>query len=223
MPKAANQFDFDTIADIILTIEYTCEYDTDYYDQVKSKLSDTVDITRVFSFRNQFPDLWYELRNSTNDSGPANNINFNGYAGNNVTDTLLPTVSLDFQTARQDFPPNIDDMVISAVGLYIAGAKNKNVVIDNFRFVDENAIGNGSTGGDGVGGSAQASPNDDGLISTPPLKGNAMAWNAICNKKPFGQWTLQIKDQPTLELLKSDQVSDIIFILTIKGRTPPWP
>lgn len=182
MPRAANPFDFDTIADVLLTIEYTSLYDPDYYQQVIKGLPSTVELSRVFSFRHHLPDLWYDLHNS----------------GSNVV--------LTFETSRQDFPPNLEGLRIGGIGLYIVGGAGKTIMVDDLLFKQEN------NGGDRNGGSAQASPNDDGIIT----------WTGISGK-PFGTWILRINQPQTLELLRSDTVKDVIFVLTIRGRTPPWP
>lgn len=67
MPQAANPFDFSSVADIILQIDYTALSDLDYKTQEirrlnanRSRLSD-----RVFSIARDFPDQWYELNNPT--------------------------------------------------------------------------------------------------------------------------------------------------------------
>jgi hypothetical protein len=188
MPRAANPFDFGTIADVLMTIEYTSLYDVDYYQEVIEKLPNTVSLDRAFSFRHHLPDLWYDLRNSKNDG-----------------------VVLTFETSRSDFPPNLENVMIAGIGLYFIGESGDTIVIDDLRFKSEN------TEGDGVGGGAQT---NDGIISV--AKGNASAWNLISGN-PFGQWKIQINHLQTLELLRSDKIQDVIFVLTIGGRTPSWP
>ncbi|MBA3755778.1 MAG: hypothetical protein H0X02_05905 [Nitrosomonas sp.] len=56
MPKAANSFDYRTIADVLITLEYTALYSFDYRQQVIQSLKPTVSAARPFSLRNQFAD-----------------------------------------------------------------------------------------------------------------------------------------------------------------------
>jgi len=56
MPKAANRFDYWTIEDILLTIEYTALNSLDYRQKVIRSLGNFVRADRLFSIRNEFPD-----------------------------------------------------------------------------------------------------------------------------------------------------------------------
>jgi len=106
MPKAANAFDYNTIADIIVTIEYTALNSPDYRQQVIDTLPPTRSGNRPFSFRHQFPDAWYHLHNP---------------------DQTGMTVS--FKTRREDFPPNIERLKIDQVLLYFASATDEPIEI----------------------------------------------------------------------------------------------
>jgi hypothetical protein len=63
MPKAANPFDYRTIADVLFTIEYTSLSSLDYRQQVIQQLDRTVSADRPYSFCHQFADQWYDLNN----------------------------------------------------------------------------------------------------------------------------------------------------------------
>ncbi|MDH3970109.1 MAG: hypothetical protein OEU56_24130, partial [Rhodospirillales bacterium] len=74
-------------------------------------------------------------------------------------------------------------------------------------------------GADTVGGSASAV---DGIIST--RRGSASAWTAMQGKGPVGEWEMALPDtQVVRDLFAKEQVEDILFVLTYKGRTPEWP
>jgi hypothetical protein len=62
VPHAANAFDFGTIADVLVTIEYTALDSPTYRQQVIEQLDNTGSTDRPFSFRHQFADAWYDLR-----------------------------------------------------------------------------------------------------------------------------------------------------------------
>ena len=95
LPKAANPFDYSTIADVLLTLEYTALNSFDYRQQVIQTLDPELSADRPFSFRQQFPDQWYDL--------------------NNPDQTATP-MTVRFKTARGDFLPNIDDLEDPALG-----------------------------------------------------------------------------------------------------------
>ena len=63
LPKASNRFNFDTLVDVMLTIEYTSFHDPVYAETVKSQLgnSDSNDIP--INCRLQYPDQWYHFKN----------------------------------------------------------------------------------------------------------------------------------------------------------------
>lgn len=56
MPKGSNQFDYSTIADVLLTIEYTALNDFAYQQQVIYQLDTKFSADRPFSFRHGFAD-----------------------------------------------------------------------------------------------------------------------------------------------------------------------
>lgn len=99
LPKAANRFDYSTIADILITIEYTALDSYDYRQQVIQSLPSRLSGDRPFSFKNQFADQWYDLHNPER------------------TDTPM---TVRFRTNREDFPPNLDSLKIQQVLLYFA-------------------------------------------------------------------------------------------------------
>src|SRR5262249_49172286 len=54
MPRAANRFDYGTITDVLLTIEYTALDSPDYRQQVIQGLDRSFSADRTFAFRQQF-------------------------------------------------------------------------------------------------------------------------------------------------------------------------
>ncbi|MBO0868152.1 MAG: hypothetical protein J2P15_06265 [Micromonosporaceae bacterium] len=65
LPPAANPFDYSSIVDVLVTIEYTALYDANYRDQLVSRLNADRDRSAdcVFSLSRDFPDQWYDLNN----------------------------------------------------------------------------------------------------------------------------------------------------------------
>ena len=99
MPHAANPIDYGTIADVLVTVEYTALHDGTYREQVVQRLDRTVSADRAFSFRHEFSDAWYDLHNPE------------------LTDTPM---TVTFETRREDFPPNVGNLTIRQLKLYFA-------------------------------------------------------------------------------------------------------
>jgi len=134
MEKASNLFDYSTIADVLVTIEYTALSSPDYRQQVIKSLNPTISADRPYSFRNQFQDQWYDLHNPDQSPTP---------------------MTVRFTTFAEDFPPNIDDIRIQQVLLYFSRADGQTfeVSVTSLRFTAQDAagaIGGGATSIDGV-------------------------------------------------------------------------
>lgn len=196
MPKAANQFDYNTVADVLLTVEYTALDSPDYRAQVVQQLDRNISFERLFSFRHQFADQWYDLNNSELVAPPQQ-----------------PMV-VRFTTRPEDFPPNVSELTIQHVTLYIAcreGA-DKGVEVRHLHFTEAGQSGQ-------LGGTANA---PDGLLST--RQANAANWAPVLGKSPVGEWELAFPDtQEMRDRFKNGEIEDILFVLTFSATTPEWP
>jgi hypothetical protein len=194
MPKAANPFDYRTIADVVFTVEYTALHSFDYRQQVIKQLSDRLSAERPLSLRDQFADQWYALHNPRQTTTP-----------------LVVT----FKTARTDFPPNVEELRIQQVLLAFVRAEGQSfeVASAQLRFTPQ-----GETLA--VGGAAGSSV--DGIIST--RRGNAGSWTAMIKKAPVGTWELALPNTEEMKnRFKNEEIDDILLVLTYAGRTPAWP
>ncbi len=196
LPKAANQFDYSTIADVLITIEYTALNNLDYRRQVISQLNRTFSADRPFSFRNQFADQWYDL--------------------NHPEQSTTPMV-VEFSTERADFPPNLDQLIIEQVVFFFARKEGAAFeVTANLMFASQG-------GGNALGGSATSI---DGIISTRRSNASAWApltgilpfgtWQL--------DLTANLSDGRTVtEAIQNEDIEDILFVITYSGQTPEWP
>jgi len=100
LPPAANPFDFASIVDALITIDYTALYDDGYRDQVTTRLNANRDrgADCVFSLARDFPDQWYDLNNPP-DAGARS-----------VTITLRDV----------DFPATIEELATASVAVRLA-------------------------------------------------------------------------------------------------------
>jgi hypothetical protein len=113
MPKAANRFDYNSIADVLITLQYTA-YDNDIYRmQVIRTLDSTLLSDRPFSLKQDFADAWWGLNNPDQNQTP---------------------MTVEFRTLATDFPPNLDPLAIKAVVLYFSQAKDQKFEVDVKKF-----------------------------------------------------------------------------------------
>ena len=100
LPKPSNvSLDYDAIADILITIDYTAIHSEDYKHQVIQHLNTTFSADRAFSFRNEFPDQWYDFNNMEE-----------------VEETVY--IPVEFEVLRADFPANLENIQVKELTLY---------------------------------------------------------------------------------------------------------
>ncbi|HSH80569.1 MAG TPA: LamG-like jellyroll fold domain-containing protein, partial [Herpetosiphonaceae bacterium] len=163
MPRAANSFDFRTIADVLITIEYTALNSFDYRQQVIQTLNLQTGGELSYSFRDQFADQWYELNNPDGSATP---------------------LTVQFTTTRADFPPNLEQLKVQQLMLYFARANGETAEIDvgHLHFVPSAGANGAPVGGRAI--------SINGVIST--ARGNAPGWSTIRGRVPFGTWELHL-------------------------------
>ncbi len=96
MPKFSNRMDYNQIADILITVEYTAMDSFLYRTQVLQDLDNSLSFNRGFLFKNDFPDAWYDLKESENG---------------------LPKVEIALK--REMFPAGIDDLKLDGTTLLL--------------------------------------------------------------------------------------------------------
>jgi hypothetical protein len=194
LPKAANPFDFRSIADVLFTVEYTALQDFNYRQQVIQQLDSRVSAERVFSIRDQFADQWYALHNPEHAAEP---------------------MTVKFNLTADDFPPNVEEPRVLQVFFAVAPASSGAFELGSTQLLLTPA---GETLA--VGGAADGAV--DGVIST--RRGNASAWIPIVGKSPAGAWRLQLPDTTDLRnRFKNEELEDLLLVLTYEGRSPAWP
>jgi hypothetical protein len=117
LPHFSNRMDYDSIADVIISVDYTALDSADYRSFVLSDIENQFSFSRAFSFKNNFPDQWYELGNV-----------LEGVSEFEVT----------FQTRKADFPAGLNSMEASRLILYFvreSGFVNE-ITFDNFSLSD---------------------------------------------------------------------------------------
>lgn len=194
MPHAANAFDFRTIADVLLTIDYTAQYSASYRHQVIDHLDRNMEGERPFHFRHEFADQWYDLHNP---------------------DPSDASITVRFETRRSDFPPHIEDLRIEHLLLVFARTNDAEfeVPVESLRFTDTND--NTSEAG--------GTETTEGIISTRRASGAGWK-AALRDLPPLGEWELTLPNtEKVRNRFAEEEIEDIMFVITFKGETPEWP
>jgi hypothetical protein len=179
MPRAANPFDYATIADVLVTIDYSALDSTDYRPQVLQTLARPLSADRPFSFRNQLADAWYDFHNPDQSATP---------------------MSVLFSVTPDDFPPNLDDLRIQQLVLYFSRKPGSNFEVDVRSLTFTEAGSTNAAGVDDVRRACEALLNlwtqepvsvrdesdSDHCASIPRCRPRGAAARAIANRRgPF--------------------------------------
>jgi len=193
-PKAANPFDYHTIADVLVTVEYTALQSFTYRQQVIQRLDSALSAERAFSLRDQFADQWYDLHNPAQSATP---------------------MAVRFNTVRADFPPNVEDLRLQHVLLCIVRAAGRTFEVSGVQLLctrRDDTTPVGGVGGDSI----------EGVIST--RRSNAGSWNALIGGSPVGEWELALPNTEEVKSrFANEEIEDILLVLTYAGRAPAWP
>ncbi|MGN9909000.1 hypothetical protein ACTMTJ_15760 [Phytohabitans sp. LJ34] len=172
LPRAANPFDYSTIADVLITIDYTALHDEGYRGQVVTRLNANRErgSDRVFSLANDFPDQWYDL--------------------NNPPDPASRSVTLDLRAV--DFPLDIEDLVTAAVAVRLASGEPVPATVVSLR--------RGTAGGDATTTDGIASTRRGNAAGWTSLYGTSPAgeWRLAFGADAAGLFTGGRLDDITL-------------------------
>jgi hypothetical protein len=147
LPPAANPFDYSSIVDVLVTIEYTALFDGNYRDQVVSRLNANRDrgADCVFSLSRDFPDQWYDL--------------------NNPADPARRSVTLPLRDV--DFPLGIEGLSTAAVAVRLVSDQAVPDTVVN--------LTQAGTGGDATATNGIASTRRGNASAWLPTIGNSPA------------------------------------------------
>lgn len=193
MPKAANAFDYDTIADVLLTINYTALQSESYRQQVIKRLDPEQSGQRAFSFSDEFADPWYDLHN------PA------------LTDAPM---TVRFKTRRADFPSNLDDVEIENVLLYYVTEDGVDTEELKTTLTFTPKDGQGAVGGEATPVEQRVSTRRGNGSPWMPMMGKSVTgeWKLSLPN------STKVK-----RMFDDEKIEDMLFVITYEGRAPQWP
>jgi sugar lactone lactonase YvrE len=200
MPKPANNFDFNTIADVLITIEYTSLDDGIFRSKLIKQFNndpDTGEQMRMYSFRNDFADQWYELSNKINPNEAC---------------------SVFFETLLADIPPNVKNAQLSGVAFYFSRKEGitDEIMLTELEYTPDN---------DPENPIEYIAANDEsgitsvkGRISSKDNTGSELT--EFQSVSIEGTWQLRVQDT---KQFNEGNIEDIIFVLYYSGDTTAWP
>lgn len=124
MPRAANPFDFASVADVLLSIDYTAVDNYAHAEQVMHDLGRELSYDRALSFLHELSDAWYALHNPSPGGRPT----------------------VRFKTTRSDYAPNMENLRIQHVAMLFTLTDGPPEVITVSK------LGLSTSGGPAVGG-----------------------------------------------------------------------
>jgi hypothetical protein len=195
LPPAVNAFDYHTIADVQLSIDYTALYSPSYAAQVIPTLPTATSGVVTYSLRDE-ADSWYQFLSQA-QADPAPEL-----------------LSASWLVAGTDFPANaIPPISVDAISVYFVrhGTTPPAFTADHLR---RNGVPT-----DPPTPTNTASVGD--VIST--RNGSGEPWQPLCSGDPTGTWELGlVADAGTLDAVSSGDLQDIVLALTFHASLPPW-
>jgi hypothetical protein len=204
MPKAANAFDYNTIADVVFAIEYTSIYSDELRQQVVQRLNADrlFDGERAFSLRQHFADEWYNLHHPE--------------LFDDVNLQLRPVLKL----SRSDYPPNLIEgsLKLSHLTIYVA---RRDGISDEIEVSELLWEGQG-----GPVSEATKLTTRNGVLTTRELPANI--WLGVLrDKPPMAKLSFKlggnVGGKPIEQALREGLITDIVVAVAIRGELPLWP
>jgi hypothetical protein len=200
MPKPINPFDFRTIADVQVSVDYTALYSPDYAALVIRELPARTSGSLALSLRD-FPDSWYQLFAQAQAASGANP---------RPSDPLIAR----WDVSPDAFPVNLTvPLAVEQVTLLAVLTSSDELTIDHLTL-------------NGLPGSAAtptAATTVNHIVST--RNGSGAPWNtpALIGSNPAGSWELGLAAQDAITKVAGGDVQDLVLVISYRGSLPPWP
>ena len=196
LPPAGNPIDFDTLAEVVLTIEYTALTSYELRDRVVKSLPRRWSGDLSYSVRRDFPDVWYEL---SNPSG----------VGENEIELILDT---------RGFPAGISNHSIDeiAMSIRLLDRSSPALVVSPMFTPTGSPTSVTATGAALVKGLVSSSQS--GATNWAALRGTggtSAKWKFHLADAPGSDFSLR-------NAFQESNVDDITIVFTVSGMRPAW-
>lgn len=222
MPKASNRFDFNSIVDVIFSVDYTALADFEYKRQVIDALGTDAGGMLPLSVRTAFSDAWYHFSNPVWLTPPQG-----GGDAYEKTGTTKPyIIKLVFN--RLNFPPNEENHKLERVALSFNLTDSNLRLPIKVRYESENGeVFERNNLRTGEGGYLALESGMTGLSSFGTWEievDRDNAPEALWAKNDDGTSKMEDKTEPgkTHHILDTDKISDMILAITYSSELE-WP
>jgi len=115
--------------------------------------------------------------------------------------------------ARTDFPPNVANLAVAKLTLYVVRANgfDAELTVTALRHeVDGQVVEAGPV------------PTSGGIVGTGRPAG--APWLAFTGANPTGDWGIHLEDTAAVRsAFTADRIQDLVLVMTLSGTTPAWP
>jgi hypothetical protein len=195
LPRAANRIDYNTIADVLITLEYTALSNHVLRQRVIQEMSPETQAERLFSLRQHFPDQWYDLHH-------------------------LPASprTIRIRIHRSDFGPNVgNDIRIRQISLFALRKEgiSAEMRLQQIRLTLPDGSTTVSTG---------PLTTFNGMVSTRQPGGAALGPFVASAVSPVGDWDLTVPDTTVTALFdeRASGLEDVFLVLNWSATIPAW-
>ena len=199
LPPAGNPFDFRTLIDVVMTVDYTAQFSAELRDRVVRQTSRDYTGDRTFSVRQDLPDAWYDIANGASANA----------------DIVIPL-------SGNDFPPALEQLEITEVSVTIRRADGQPCA---FQAAPSVSLASGSilAGASVLAVDGLVSSRRTGGSSWHSDLLGKLEYLADAPTT----WKFELKDGPDpanslLQQLRASEVDDILIAYTFSGLRPRW-
>jgi Tc toxin complex TcA C-terminal TcB-binding domain/Concanavalin A-like lectin/glucanases superfamily len=198
LPPAGNPFSYDTLFDVLISVEYTALSSIELRDRVVKQLPAELSGDRAFSVRRDLADVWYDLANNSGS-----------------------TVTIPLSISRSDFPLQLNEISLRQIAFTVRRKDGKPcdfkvkpmVQLSSNQPIEAqeaNAI-------NGIASSRQ---------SGAATWSNLITQGGIVDQQGK-TWNFALSDvggqsDSVLALLRNGEVEDILIAFTFSGMKPSW-
>jgi len=185
MEKAANPFDYRSIADVLVTIEYESQYSGAYEKTVKQGLNQVTKGIIALSLKNDLPDTWFDLLNPNSESA--------GFISNfelRDSDIIPHGMNPQIEKCRIFLSHSIEDLKALEDG-------------SSFNLKKQESGSASSEGGIDVNLN-QFIVNPDTVVESAFYK----------NQSPIGQWRIELTNSIKVrDMILQEKLNDVLIVI----------